>query len=93
MNAAERIVAASTRQAYAEGARDFARQFGNTLAALIVGIALGLFAAWIVWLFWLGAVETWTVLVSPLFIAAAELIAIAGLLAIRKLFKHPAIPE
>jgi small-conductance mechanosensitive channel len=67
------------RDAYAAGARDFGRHFGHVLAALVLGFLQGLFAAWVLWLFWFAAVETWTVLVSPAFIAGAELVAICAL--------------
>ena len=91
MSVAEELLKMQAREAYAAGVKAFGRHFGNVLAALVVGIALGLFAAWVLWLFWFAAVETWTVLVSPAFIAAAELVAITGLLAIRKLFRR--VPE
>ena len=76
--AAELIVAQATRHANAEGRKEFARHFGHVLAALILGFLQGLFVAWVLWLFWFAAVETWTVLVSPLFIAGAELVFIAA---------------
>ena len=76
MTAAERIVAAEVRRAHAEGIAYFAKHFGNITAALTLGFLQGLFAAWVLWLFWFAAVETWTVLVSPLFIAGAEFVAI-----------------
>ena len=64
------------REAYAAGVRDFGRHFGHVAAALALGFVQGLFVAWVLWLFWFAAVETWTVLVSPAFIAGAELVAI-----------------
>jgi hypothetical protein len=67
------------RDAYAAGARDFGRHFGHVAAALTLGFIQGLFCAWVLWLFWLAAAETWTVLVSPAFIAGAELVAIGAL--------------
>ena len=77
------------RDAYAAGARDFGRHFGRVLAALVLGFLQGLFAAWVLWLFWFAAVETWTVLVSPAFIAGAELVAICALTWIWRLVRRP----
>ena len=88
MTGAERIVAAEIRKARAEGFRAFGRHFGNVAAALIIGVALGLFAAWVIWVFWFAAVETWTFLASPIFIAVAELVAIGSILWARKLFRR-----
>lgn len=86
---AEDILKIQRREAYAEGARDFARHFGHVLAALILGFVQGLIAAWFLWLFWLGAVETWTVLVSPLFIAGAEGAGIVALIWTWRLLRRP----
>lgn len=78
--AAEEIQARNIAEANAEGRREFARHFGHVLAALVLGFVQGLFAAWVLWLFWLAAVEHWTVLVSPLFIAGAEFAAICAVM-------------
>ena len=84
---ADEILKMQAREAYAAGVKAFGRHFGNVLAALIVGVALGLFAAWAAWLFYFAAVETWTVLVSPLFMAAAEGLALIGLWVIWRLLR------
>jgi hypothetical protein len=75
------------REEYARGVRDFARHFGRVAAALIIGFIQGLFVAWLAWLFWFAAVETWTVLTSPAFIAGAELMAFIGIISIWKIFR------
>lgn len=80
------------RDAYAAGVRDFGRHFGHVLAALTLGFIQGLFAAWVLWLFWFAAVETWTVLVSPLFIAGAEFAAICALRWTWRLLTRPKGP-
>ncbi len=79
--AAEEIERLANRTAFAEGVRYFAVAFGRTLAALLVGVMFGLFAAWALWLFWFAAAASWTVLVSPAFIAGAELVAFLGVAA------------
>jgi hypothetical protein len=81
------------REAYAAGLRDFGRHFGHVAAALVLGFVQGLFCAWVLWLFWLAAVETWTVLVSPAFIAAAELAAISALSWAWRLLRRPPARE
>jgi hypothetical protein len=90
---ADDITRMQRREAYAAGARDFARHFGHVAAALTLGFLQGLFAAWVLWLFWLAAVETWTVLVSPLFIAGAELVAFAALAWTWRLLTRPKGPK
>jgi hypothetical protein len=77
------------RDAYAAGARDFGRHFGHVAAALVLGFLQGLFCAWVLWLFWFAAVETWTVLVSPAFIAGAELTAFAAIAWTWRLLRRP----
>jgi len=77
------------REAWASGVRDFGRHFGHVAAALALGFVQGLFCAWVLWLFWLAAVETWTVLVSPAFIAGAELVAICALRWAWRLLRRP----
>lgn len=81
------------REAYAAGVRDFARHFGHVAAALTLGFLQGLLAAWVLWLFWFAAVETWTVLVSPAFIAGAELAAICALAWTWRLLTRPKGPK
>ena len=90
MTAAERIVAAEVRRAYAEGIAYFAKHFGHVVAAWIIGLTHGLFVAWVLWLFWFAAVGTWTTLVSPIVIAATEGVALVGILWIRRLLKPAA---
>jgi hypothetical protein len=75
------------REEYARGVRDFARHFGRVAAALIIGFLQGLFVAWLAWLFWFAAVETWTVLTSPAFIAGAELVGLIGVVSLWRLFR------
>ena len=87
MTAAERIVAAEVRRAHAEGIAYFAKHFGHVVAAWIIGLTHGLFVAWVLWLFWFAAVETWTILVSPIVIAVTEAAALAGILWIRRLLR------
>jgi hypothetical protein len=77
------------REAWASGARDFGRHFGHVAAALALGFLQGLFCAWVLWLFWLAAVETWTVLVSPAFIAGAELVALCAFIWAWRLLRRP----
>lgn len=86
---AEHIHRLQCREAWAEGVRDFGRHFGHVAAALALGFLQGLFVAWVLWLFWFAAVETWTVLVSPLFIGAAELVGLAALRAAWALVRRP----
>jgi uncharacterized membrane protein YozB (DUF420 family) len=85
---AEKIQRRNIAEAYANGVADFAKHFGNVAAALVLGIILGLFLAWVAWLFWLGAIEHWTVLVSPTFIAAFELAAIFTILGAWRLLRR-----
>jgi len=84
---AERIVARATRQAFAEGMAYFAKHFGHTAAATFCGVVVGLCIAWVLWLFWFAAVETWTILVSPLVIAGAEFVFFAALMWAWRLIK------
>ncbi len=77
------------RAAFAEGVRWFAREFGRTLAALLAGVAVGLFLAWAFWLLWFATGTGVAVLVSPAFIAGAELVVIGALWAARRLISRP----
>lgn len=88
---AEHIHKLQCREAWAEGVRDFGRHFGHVAAALALGFLQGLFVAWVLWLFWFAAVETWTVLVSPAFMAGAELAAICGLTWVWRLLRRPPV--
>jgi len=80
--AAEEIERVANRAAFAAGVQYFAREFGRTLAALLVGVALGLFLAWAAWLLWLAATAGAAILVTPVFCggagAAAALAAVAA---------------
>ncbi len=86
---ADDILRLQRREAYAAGVRDFGRHFGHVAAALLLGFVQGLFCAWVLWLFWFAAVGTWTVLVSPAFIAGAELAAICALSWAWRLLRRP----
>jgi hypothetical protein len=90
---AEHLLRIQAREAYAAGFRAFGRHFGHVAAALLLGFIQGLFAAWVLWLFWLAAAETWTVLVSPAFIAGAELVGLVALRWAWRLLRGPGKAE
>lgn len=77
--AADKIQAQVTRQAYADGVKDFAKHFGHVAAALVVGAVLGLFIAFVAWLFYFASTSNWAVLVSPAFQFGAAFVAFSGI--------------
>lgn len=85
---AERIVATEIRKAQAQAAREFVRYFGAALACLGVGAILGVAFSWVAWVFHFAATSSWTVLVSPTFMAGATATLWGGLIFVWRLF-HP----
>ena len=93
---ADQIIKMQCREARAAGAKEVGKALGNVLAGIIIGAGLMAGLLWLVWLLWLAASTSWTVLVSPGFMAVAELVIIALLVWLWRVF-HPrpaaAIPE
>lgn len=79
MNAVEQIQRDLKREAYANGVADFAKHFGHVTGALAVGVVLGLFTAFIAWLFYFASTSNWAVLVSPAFQFGAAFVAFSGI--------------
>ena len=91
---AEEILKMQAREARAAGAREVGKALGNVLAGIIIGAGLMAGLLWLVWLFWLAASTSWAILVSPGFMALAELVIIVLLVWLWRVFHpRPAVPE